>query len=154
MLELDLIEAKIASRDVAPSVENEVEKVRLSVESLAAFLELEELLPAHPLELPAEVRNLLGADEATIWPSLEDSARRRLLSNSAQRRLASAQRRLVAAQRSDLCGRYIDLLYQLGHTRRAEVGEEAYEQLRSRMEDAKAAWENLKVKPARKGSEA
>ena len=128
-------------RDLAPLVQLELDNFHSLVAQGAEYLSINDLLPDNYNLLPTCFDTILSGDERALWETLEDGARRRLITLSTARRVSSIQRRLAIAERNDLCGRYIDLLYQLGHTRRSEVGEERYAEIRQEMYQAKADWE-------------
>jgi hypothetical protein len=100
--------------------------------------------------LPGELHGLLSADDRHFWVQLEPARRVELLRRAHRRSLQAAERNHQRALRQDTCGHYIDLLCQLINTNRREIGDEAYDELRSRYVRAKEEWESLKQAPRTK----
>lgn len=104
-------------------------------------------MPLEPELLPEEIGRVLTIDDRHFWLMLDESRRLPMLRRAHQRNITAAERNLQRALRSDTCGHYIELLCQLVHTSRREVGEEAYEELRGRYLAAKSEWEKIRRSP-------
>lgn len=126
------------------------ERDRIAALSAEVSVLGDELVMENPDDLPRSIRSLLTSDDRHFWPMLEPVRRVAMVRRAHRRALQAADRSLQRHLRQDTCGNYIDLLCQLIHTSRKEIGDEAYEELRARYLSAKDAWENMRRSPRTK----
>lgn len=129
-------------------------QVRCLTAVVDELLENANPLPSDPTMLPVAIAAVLNADERDHWSAVEQQGRERILERSLRRQISSTERRLAQLQRQDLCAHYIDALCRLSENRRSEVGDEAYEILRTEFFASKAAWEKARGRTKRPVSRA